>query len=154
MGTNRMGWYVHYLVGISGKHFRSLFDERSRISIKQANLSDNENAYGEGELKNSDLPTHADLSSTIATLVALPTIKYAWLVPPVQDTKAVVAIERWEKNLLDLLPDSSIIRFDEILLEDWLRGRDDENWFHSEERVRQFLDWLMAQEQAHWKQIR
>ena len=84
------------------------------------------------------------------TFVWLPQ-KYSALI--VDDESTLDLVERVEAFLVNNFPDSSIIRFDEVLYDDWT-AKKGELWHQDPTVAAEFLEWLRAQDPLHWKEIR
>jgi hypothetical protein len=71
----------------------------------------------------------------------------------INDEKTRNKVYEWENELKSKLKDYSIIRVDEILLEEFSK-KNSELWFNDDKSFTDLLFWLSSQDALHWHKVR
>jgi hypothetical protein len=148
-----MAYLTCFLVDLPGCEFKHYLNSEHRPTKEQIDqfLLESPSPTWSASLTGSDLWCMFDLTG-IWTLITIP-IRYSILLNTPIDPQTSSILSDWEHCLKGHVGNRKIVRFDAILLEDWLGDRDD-SWIQCCTEIDSFLNWLHLKDPLHWSVLR
>jgi hypothetical protein len=147
-----MAYLTCYLIDLPGSEFKHYLREECRPTKEQLDefVLQSPSSTWDARLIGSDIWCWFDLTG-VYTLIEIP-INYSTLLKYPMNPRTFSLLSDWERCLKSHIGNRYIVRFDAILLEEWLHDRED-SWIQSRTEIDNFLNWLQLQEALHWSVI-